>query len=126
MLVRPNPDQSGRYQLAYGHRRVAALKQLGVKVKSFIRDLSDDELIIAQGNENLERKDLFIEKALFARRLEERGTTRAVIMATFGTSSRGVLSEMIALARKLPEELIQAIGAAPGIDARNGIRWLHC
>ncbi|PRA80969.1 plasmid partitioning protein RepB [Ochrobactrum sp. MYb29] len=116
VLVRPNPDQPGRYQLAYGHRRVAALKQLGIKVKSFIRDLSDDELIIAQGNENLERKDLtFIEKALFARRLEDRGTTRAVIMATFGTSSRGVLSEMIALARKLPEELIQAIGAAPGI-----------
>ncbi|KAB2739926.1 MULTISPECIES: plasmid partitioning protein RepB [Brucella] len=116
VLVRPNPDQSGRYQLAYGHRRVAALKQLGLKVKSFIRDLSDDELIIAQGNENLERKNLtFIEKALFARRLEDRGTTRAVIMATFGTSSRGVLSEMIALARKLPEELIQAIGAAPGI-----------
>lgn len=116
VLVRPNPDQSGRYQLAYGHRRVAALKQLGLKVKSFIRDLTDDELIIAQGNENLERKDLtFIEKALFARRLEDRGTTRAVIMATFGTSSRGVLSEMIALARKLPEELIQTIGSAPGI-----------
>jgi ParB family chromosome partitioning protein len=116
VLVRPNPDQSGRYQLAYGHRRVAALKQLGLKVKSFIRYLTDDELIIAQGNENLERKDLtFIEKALFARRLEDRGTTRAVIMATFGTSSRGVLSEMSALARKLPEELIQTIGSAPGI-----------
>lgn len=116
VLLRPNPDQSGRYQVAYGHRRVAALKQLGKKVKAFVRELSDDELIIAQGNENLERKDLtFIEKALFARRLEDRGTSRAVIMATFGTSSRGVLSEMIALARKLPEELIQAIGAAPGI-----------
>lgn len=116
VLVRPNPGHSGRYQLAYGHRRVAALKRLGRKVKTFIRDLSDDELIIAQGNENLERKDLsFIEKALFARRLEERGTSRAVIMATFGTSSRGVLSEMIALARKLPDELIQAIGPAPGI-----------
>ena len=116
VLVRPNPNQLGRYQIAYGHRRVAVIKQLGMKVKAFIRELSDDELIIAQGNENLERKDLtFIEKALFARRLEDRGTTRAVIMSTFGTSSRGVLSEMIALARKLPEELIQAIGAAPGI-----------
>ncbi|WP_273795034.1 plasmid partitioning protein RepB [Brucella intermedia] len=116
VLVRPNPDQSGRYQLAYGHRRVAALKQLGLKVKTFIRNLSDDELIVAQGNENLERKDLtFIEKALFARRLEDRGTSRSVIMATFGTSSRGVLSEMIALARKLPEDLISAIGAAPGV-----------
>lgn len=116
VLVRPNPEHTGRYQLAYGHRRVAALKQLGLKVKTFIRNLSDDELIIAQGNENLERKDLtFIEKALFARRLEDRGTARTVILATFGTSSKGVLSEMIALVRKLPEELINAIGAAPGV-----------
>lgn len=116
ILVRPHPDQESRYQLAYGHRRVEAIRQLGLKAKAFIRDLTDDELIIAQGNENLERKDLtFIEKAFFALRLEERGVKRSIIMATFGTSSKGVLSEMIALGRKLPSELVLAIGAAPGI-----------
>ena len=116
VLVRPHPDQEGRYQLAYGHRRVEAIKQLGLKAKAFIRNLTDDELIIAQGNENLERKDLtFIEKAFFALRLEERGVKRSVIMATFGTRSKGVLSEMIALVRKLPDELVMAIGSAPGI-----------
>jgi ParB family chromosome partitioning protein len=36
-------------------------------------------------------------------------------MATFGTRSKGVLSEMIALVRKLPDELVMAIGSAPGI-----------
>lgn len=116
VLVRPHPDQEGRYQLAYGHRRVEAIKQLGLKAKAFIRNLTDDELVIAQGNENLERKDLtFIEKAFFALRLEERGVKRSVIMATFGTRSKGVLSEMIALVRKLPDELVIAIGSAPGI-----------
>jgi len=116
VLVRPHPDQEGRYQLAYGHRRVEAIKQLGLKAKAFIRNLTDDELVIAQGNENLERKDLtFIEKAFFALRLEERGVKRSVIMATFGTRSKGVLSEMIALVRKLPDELVTAIGSAPGI-----------
>ncbi|SMH26521.1 plasmid partitioning protein RepB [Mesorhizobium australicum] len=116
VLVRPHPEKSGRYQLAFGHRRVAALRHLGGKVKAFVRELTDDELVIAQGNENLERKDLsFIEKALFAFRLEELGMSRAVIMSTFGTSSKGVLSEMIALARKLPVELIEAIGSAPGV-----------
>jgi len=116
VLVRPSPEKSGRYQLAFGHRRVAALRQLGGKVKAFVRELSDDELVIAQGNENLERKDLsFIERALFAFRLEELGMSRAVIMSTFGTSSKGVLSEMIALARRLPIELIEAIGSAPGV-----------
>lgn len=116
VLVRPHPDVEGRYQLAYGHRRVAALRELGLKAKAFIRNLSDDELVVAQGNENLERKDLsFIERALFALRLEERGIPRAVIMSTFGTSSKGVLSEMISLVRKLPVDLVVAIGAAPGI-----------
>lgn len=116
VLVRPHPDQEGRYQLAYGHRRVEVIRQLGLKAKAFIRDLTDDELIIAQGNENLERKDLtFIEKAFFALRLEERGVKRSVIMATFGTRSKGVLSEMIALVRKVPGDLVVAIGSAPGI-----------
>ncbi|RJT30796.1 plasmid partitioning protein RepB [Mesorhizobium waimense] len=116
VLVRPYSEKSGRYQLAFGHRRVAALRHLGGKVRAFVRELTDDELVIAQGNENLERKDLsFIEKALFAFRLEELGMSRAVIMSTFGTSSKGVLSEMITLARKLPIEMIEAIGSAPGI-----------
>ncbi|GLU29861.1 plasmid partitioning protein RepB [Brucella sp. NBRC 12950] len=116
VLVRPHPIRSGHYQLAYGHRRVAALKQLGLKVKAFVRELSDDELVIAQGSENLERKDLsFIEKVFFAKRLEDRGTSRAVIMATFGTRSKGVLSEMISLASKLPADIVEKIGTAPGV-----------
>lgn len=116
VLVRPHPVSAGRYQIAYGHRRVAALKRLGQKVKAFVRDLSDDQLVIAQGNENLERKDLtFIEKAFFAMRLEDRGISRGVIMSTFGTGSKGVLSEMISLARKLPSDVVHAIGAAPGV-----------
>lgn len=116
VLVRPHPDREGRYQLAYGHRRVSAVQQLGLKAKAFIRDLSDDELVVAQGNENLERKDLsFIEKAFFALRLEERGVSRTVIMATFGTRSKGVLSEMISLVRRLPAGLVMAIGAASGV-----------
>lgn len=122
VLVRPHPELEGRYQLAFGHRRVEALRTLGLKAKAFVREMSDEELVIAQGNENLERKDLsFIERALFALRLEERGMSRPVIMSTFGTNSKGVLSEMIGLARRLPIPLIEAIGAAPGIGRP---RWV--
>lgn len=122
VLVRSNPQRDGRYQLAFGHRRVAALRTLGLRVKAVVREMSDEELVIAQGNENLERKDLsFIERALFALRLEERGMSRSVIMSTFGTSSKGVLSEMIGLARRLPITLVEAIGPAPGIGRP---RWV--
>lgn len=116
ILVRPHPEKEEHYQLAFGHRRVAALRRLNKPVKAFVRQMTDEELVMAQGSENLERKDLsFIERAMFAFRLEERGMSRAVIMAAFGTSSKGVLSEMINLARRLPDCLVQAIGSAPKV-----------
>lgn len=122
VLVRPHPSQPGKYQLAFGHRRVAALRSLNRPVKAIVRPMTDEELVIAQGTENLERKDLsFIERAMFAFRLEERGMPRSVIMAAFGTSSKGVLSEMISLARRLPDSLVQAIGPAPKVGRP---RWL--
>jgi ParB family chromosome partitioning protein len=115
ILVRPRADAPGRYQAAYGHRRVAALRSLGRPVRAIVRDLSDEELVVAQGKENTDRKDLsFIERALFAARLEDRGFTRAALMSALSVQ-KGNLSTMISLARDLPEELIVAIGAAPKI-----------
>lgn len=115
ILVRPRTDAPGRYQAAYGHRRVAALRSLGRPVKAIVRELSDEQLIVAQGKENTDRKDLsFIERALFAARLEDRGFTRAALMSALSVQ-KGNLSTMISLARDLPEELIVAVGAAPKI-----------
>lgn len=115
ILVRPRADAPGRYQAAYGHRRVAALRSLGRPVRAIVRELSDEELVVAQGKENTDRKDLsFIERALFAARLEDRGFTRAALMSALSVQ-KGNLSTMISLARDLPEELIVAIGAAPKV-----------
>lgn len=116
VLVRPHPDKAGEYQLAFGHRRLEALRQIGANVKAIVRPLSDEDLIVAQGKENTDRLDLsFIEKALFALRLEEMGVRRQVIMDALTTTSKGVLSGMISLANTIPAELIEAIGPAPSI-----------
>lgn len=116
VLVRPHPEIPGQYQLAFGHRRLEALRQIGSKVKAVVRPLSDEDLIRAQGKENTDRLDLsFIEKALFALRLEEMGIRRQVIMDALTTTSKGILSGMISLARSIPAELIEAIGPAPSI-----------
>lgn len=115
ILVRPNPRDDSRYQVAYGHRRLAALKAIGRRVKAIVRDLSDEDLIVAQGKENLERKDLsFIERALFAARLEAHGIERNALMAALSVH-KGNLSTMIAVANSLPEDLIKAIGPAPKV-----------
>jgi ParB family transcriptional regulator, chromosome partitioning protein len=115
ILVRPNPEREGYYQVAYGHRRVEVLRSLAKPVKAVVRVLSDEELVVAQGKENLERRDLsFIERCVFATRLEDRGFERSALMASLAVH-KGNLSTMIAVARAVPEELIMAIGRAPKI-----------
>ena len=115
ILVRPAPNDEGRYQAAYGHRRLAALRALGHPVKAIVRELTDEQLIVAQGKENSDRRDLsFIERALFAARLEDRGFPRAALTAALSLQ-KGNLSTMISVARSIPEPLIVAIGPAPKV-----------
>ncbi|MBW9051450.1 plasmid partitioning protein RepB [Rhizobium mesosinicum] len=121
ILVRPDPEKEGHYQIAYGRRRLRAAAKLGLKVKAIVQNLSDNELVIAQGKENLDRQDLsFIEKALFAHRLEEAGYPRDVIMAALSTD-KADLSRYISVARGVPQTLILAIGPAPKAGRA---RWL--
>ncbi|CDZ43553.1 plasmid partitioning protein RepB [Neorhizobium galegae] len=122
ILVRPHPQAKGRYQVAYGHRRLAATKKLGLGVRAVVRDLTDDQLVVSQGQENSARTDLsYIERALFALRLEQRGFTRDIIMAALGVD-KAALSKMLIVTRQVPITLITAIGAAPEIGRR---RWLE-
>ncbi len=121
VLVRPSPDTPGRYQIAYGRRRLRAAEKLGLGVKAIVRNLSDSELIVAQGRENLDRKDLsFIEKAFFARNLEDDGCDRHTIISALATDKADI-SRYIAVARRMPDVLVKKIGPAP----KSGrARWL--
>ncbi|MCA3632779.1 MAG: plasmid partitioning protein RepB [Methylobacterium sp.] len=122
VLVRPHPDRTGRYQIAYGHRRVRAARELGVSVKATIRALTDEQLVVAQGLENSAREDLsFIERALFAARLEAGGYSRTVIQQAL-TIDRAEASKLIAVATAIPERVSEAIGKAPKIGRG---RWLQ-
>ena len=113
VLVRPHPDAPGRYQIAYGHRRLWAAGKLGIAVKAQVRPLSDVELVIAQGQENAQRRDLsFIEKAKFALALDARGFDRQTLMAALAVQTAEV-TRLIGVARLVPAELIDAIGPAP-------------
>lgn len=121
ILVRPIADAPRRYQVAYGHRRLRAAKQLGIAVKAIVRPLTDAEMVVAQGKENLERRDLsYIEKAIFARRLEDAGFDRATIVAAL-SSDKADVSRYISVARLIPDVLAQAIGPA---DRIGRARWL--
>lgn len=115
VLVRPHAEEAGRYQSAYGHRRVRAALALGRPVKAIVRPMSDDELIVAQGVENSAREDLsFIERALFALRLEQAGKDRSIVQQALAID-RAEASKLIAVAKAAPLSLIAAIGKAPKI-----------
>ncbi|MBY5766697.1 plasmid partitioning protein RepB [Rhizobium leguminosarum] len=120
ILVRPHPDQAGRYQVAFGHRRLRAVQALERPVKAIVRDLTDEQLVVAQGQENNEREDLtYIEKALFADNLQQR-FSRDVIMSALSVY-KSDLSYMLSVVVRIPRDLINAIGAAPGVGRRSWI-----
>jgi ParB family chromosome partitioning protein len=122
ILVRPHPETKGRFQVAYGHRRLAATKDLGIKVRAVVRQLTDDQLVVSQGQENSARTNLsYIERALFALRLEQRGFGRDIIMSALGVD-KAALSKMLIVTRQVPLALISAIGTAPEVGRR---RWLE-
>ncbi|MGR9439607.1 plasmid partitioning protein RepB (plasmid) [Rhizobium leguminosarum] len=121
ILVRRHPSDEDRFQIAYGHRRLQAVKLLGLKVQAIVRKLDDTDVVIAQGIENSARRNLsYIERAVFALNLELKGFERPVIMKALSTD-KTELSKLISVAKAIPAEIVRSVGAAPGIGRR---RWM--
>lgn len=120
ILVRPKSGDTEGYEVAFGHRRLRAARELGIKVRAVVRSLTDEQLVIAQGQENSGRTDLtFIERARFAARLEDRKFSREIIMASLNVD-KAALSRLIAIATRVPAAVIDAIGPAPAFGR---VRW---
>lgn len=122
VLVRPLANASGRYQLVFGHRRVRAARELGRKVRAVVKTIDDRTHVIAQGQENSARANLsFVERALFARRLDDLGYDREVIGAALAANAASI-SKMMSVTERIPADVVQAIGAAPGVGRE---RWVE-
>ena len=120
IMVRPLADKPGRFRIVYGRRRLRALQSIGMSARALVRTLSDEEAILAQGQENSHRLDpSFIEKALFAAQLSNNGYDQPVILDALAID-KPMLSRMTKVARTIPEAVIQMIGSAHGIGRR---RW---
>lgn len=110
--VRKSPSSPHRYQVIYGHRRLQAARDLGIPVKAIEVEISDIELVIAQGIENAGRRDLtWIERALFARRMDDAGVKPRDIKAALSIDDPE-LARMRSVYRVVPTEIIEAIGRA--------------
>lgn len=123
VLVRPHPTKSDHYQLAYGHRRLAAVKAMmaeaerpeTIKIKAYVRDLTDRQLIEEQGLENGVRENLtWIEQAMWAAQLKEVGLSHRAICPILGLSEASV-SHLFRVTSVVPREIIFAIGRAKSV-----------
>lgn len=117
VLLRPHADADkaarGLYQIAYGHRRVEAARELGRPVRAVVRALDDAQLALAQGKENAERRALsFIERALFARTLLGHGFDRATVQAALAVH-KSEMTRLLQVAEAIPHHVARAIGPAP-------------
>lgn len=112
-LLRPNSKEAGRFEPAYGRRRIAAAAFLGRNVRAIVRDLTDEELVVAQGQENAARNGLtFIEKCRFAATLEAQGFKRKVIESALSVQKTH-LSAMLQIVDSIPGVVLNWIGPAP-------------
>jgi ParB family chromosome partitioning protein len=116
-LVRP---MGQGYQIVYGRRRLAAARKLEIKFRALVREMTDEEAVILQGEENANRNDLtYIEKCTFALALAQAGYARSVICSSLSTTKSHV-SEMLKVASTVPRDVLSAIGPAPEVGRR---RW---
>jgi ParB family transcriptional regulator, chromosome partitioning protein len=120
ILVSPMPG--GRFRIVYGRRRLAALRHLGLAAKALVRELDEDQAVIAQGQENSFRKDLsWIEKAVFAKQLLDAGKSDQLVCDALNIDQKARkegdkltgLSRMRQVTARVSTELIEAIGPAP-------------
>ncbi|MTI15913.1 plasmid partitioning protein RepB [Rhodobacteraceae bacterium RKSG542] len=120
VLVRPHPSMPGHYQIAYGHRRVKACQSLDIAVRAVVENLTDEQLVIAQGKENEERKNLtYIQQCFFAAQLAKT-FTREVVAAAVGAGDKTRVSKLTSIIRRVPNDILESIGSAPGVGR---VKW---
>ena len=69
LIVRP--FSGGKYEIISGHRRVNACKELGIQtVPAIVKELNQDEAVIAMVDANLQREHLLFSEKAFAYKMK--------------------------------------------------------
>ena len=92
-LARPLED--GGYELVSGHRRLAACQQLGLETMPVVvREMTDDEAVIAMVDANLQREHIFPSEKAFAYKMKlEALSHQGQTCGQVGHKSRDILSQ---------------------------------
>lgn len=115
--IRPKGD--GRYEVIFGHRRLRACKELGLKVRAMIAPVSDHELFVEMDRENREREDLrpYEQGLMYARALKEGLFQSQNHLAREIGANRALVSLAVKIA-ELPEAVLNAFPSPLDIQYR--------
>lgn len=107
ILVRP---ANGRYEVVFGHRRLLAHRLLGeIKIRSMVKEMTDDQVFEARAVENDQREDLNpIERAKTYKRLRDKFQMSNRQIAQKMGRSPGVIDKYLHLL-EIPSEFQEAV-----------------
>ena len=123
-LARPSPEQEGRHQLAFAHRRVAACRLLrdqdrwGEIIDVDVEYLTDEKMALIALSENQQRKDLTQSEVARARKraIDETGLTIQALADQLGID-RATLSNTLRVLT-LPQVVLEHVESG---DLRIGV-----
>jgi ParB family chromosome partitioning protein len=112
LLLRPAPQDPGKYELVAGERRLRAVRKLGWKaVPAITREVDDDTLLVLALVENLQREALnpLEEAEGYQVLMDKHGLSHAGIGRSVG-KSRSTVANMVRLLQ-LPAWVRECLGA---------------
>lgn len=113
VLVRP--DDEGGYEMISGHRRLHAAKIVGLKkIPAIVRELTDDEVIIAMVNANLQREEILP---------SERGFSLKMKMDAM--RHQGACRHDVAKLSPLERKTATIVGEGSGLTGRSVQRYIR-
>ncbi len=109
VLVRAHPQDKEKFQLIYGHRRVAAARLLGwQEIRAKIVSATEEEMLIMALIENIERRDFTAyEKARIFQRLNKEFKRSYEDIARLIGRSKSYIAQHIALLELFTEEQLK-------------------
>lgn len=107
LIVRPDPFQTGAFQIVAGERRWRAAQRAGLhSLPAIIRDFDDTEMLEVALVENIQRAELnpIEEAAAYRQLMDQFGHTQEAVAAALG-KSRSHIANLVRLLT-LPEEVL--------------------
>lgn len=123
VLIRP--DQNDGYEMISGHRRMHAAQKAGlITIPAIVREMTDDEAVIAMVDANIQREELLLSEKAFAYKMKMEAMKRqgARIDLTcvqndhkLGKKSREILGEQIGISSAQIQRYIRLTELIPDL-----------